>query len=319
MRKSSILLSAVSLIGVFSLTTWWLVRGEPGKAAVPEQRLPETVGPPTNHAIPGNSPGAQPAGPAAVAAAQSPAPADVPAEKGSREADLVRLRDGLQQEELRRQNPEFRQSQDESRRRAAERSRADATRIAGMTDEEVDLMFEFAQQRHMAVRELIAASYGRPADDVFAEMRRLEYEYQEKLQEFLEPQKYERWQWYGASQSQRNEANQFQRDVTRSGGEPLQIQHVDRLVEALYTEEQRWEAEYRQYVLSTGISDPEKVPSRSNEWQLADGKARNKRIHDAMAESLTPAQLASLDAMLAKKLAYIEGAISYNESLGKPR
>jgi hypothetical protein len=188
-----------------------------------------------------------------------------------------------------------------------------------MTDADVDQMFELAQERLKKVRELIAASYGRPADDVFAEARRLEGEYREKLRDLLGPEKYDRWHGYGASQSERNEANQFQRDLTRNGGEPMPIQHVDRLVEALYTEERRWEAEYRQYVLSTGISDPDKVPPRSIDWRLAEGKARNKRIHDAMAGALTPAQLSRLDEMLAKKLEYLEEAIRYNASLPKPK
>jgi hypothetical protein len=321
MRQSSLLLPAAGFIGVFCVTAWWLVREETPGAAVPELRLAETVGPLTNNPVPGNSPEAL-----AAAAAPSPAFAGVPAKSAAKTTDkaqseqlLAQMRDGLQQEELRRQNPEFRQAQDESRRRDAERTRAEAIRVAGMTDADVDQMFEFAQERLKKVREVIAASYGRPADDVFAEIRRLEDEYQEKLQDVLEPQEYERWQWYGASQSERNEANQFQRDLARNGGEPMQIQHVDRLVEALYTEERRWEAEYQRYVLSTGISDPDKVPPRSLESRLAEAKARNKRIHDAMAGTLTPGQLSRLDEMLAKKLEYLEGAIRYNASLPKPQ
>ncbi|HKE96234.1 MAG TPA: hypothetical protein VKB34_18135 [Povalibacter sp.] len=324
MRKSPVLLLAIGLIGVFSATAWWLVREGGDNAAIPEPPPAHADSSLADNSPPVNNPAAQPARPVAPAATTTAARLNPPAatsggSQSRNEQDLAQMREGLQQEAVRRQNPTYRQAQDEDSRRYGERIRADAIRIARMSSEDVDRMAELGRNKQIAVRELIAASAGRPADDVLAEVRGLENDYQAQLREMLGDEKYERWQRYLDSQAQRNEANQFQRQVTQDGGEPLQIRQVDALVEALYAEEQRFNSEYAQYVRSTGISDPNAVPPRSNEWQLESGKARNKRIHDALAATWTSAQLASLDEMLAKKLVYVEDAIRYNESLAKQK
>ena len=330
MRKSSILL-AISVVGVFSTTVWWLVRTDGENIAVPERGTAENSSAPADNSTPGNSAAAQAAPPAqrvTVTAAPSTAPPAVPAKPATAasktqwilsDEDLARTRAIHEADEARRADPAYRKAQEESRRQDAERIRADAIRVAKMTPEQADRMLEFAAEHATRMHELIDTSYGRTADEVSADARRLQSHYDAQLRELLEPEKYERWDWYHASQSERLEARQFQAELTRTGGEPLQLEQADRLAEALYIEEKRRSSEYEQYVRSTGISEPDRVPSRSNEWQLARGKASNKRVHDAMAGTLTPDQMSSLDKMLARKLEYIEEAIRYNASLPKTK
>jgi hypothetical protein len=331
MRKSSILL-AFSLVGVFSGTVWWLVRADSENIAIPEHGTAEHPGTLANNSIPGNSPAAQatpPAQSATATAVPSTAAAAVPAKLAAtaskpqwilRDEDLARARAIHEADEIRRSaDPAYRKAQEDSRRRDAGQIRADAIRVARMTPEQADRMVEFAAERAAGMHELIATSHGRTADEVSADASRLRADYDAQLRELLEPDKYERWDWYHASQSERIEARQFQAELTSNGGEPLQLDQVDLLVEALYTEEKRRSSEYEQYVRSTGIAHPDKVPPRSNEWQLARGKASNKRVHDAMAGALTPDQVSSLDKMLARKLDYIEEAIRYNASHPKTK
>lgn len=329
MRKSTILL-AISLVGVFSATVWWLGHTDSENIAVSEQETAEHASTLADNSFPGNGPAAQaapPAPPPTATAAPSAARAAIPAKLAAtapkpqwilREADLARARAIHEEDEARRAaDPAYRKAQDESRRQEGERTRADAIRVARMTPEQVDRMIELGAERATRLHELIATSHGRTAAEVSSDASRLQSNYDAQLRELLEPEKYERWDWYHASQSERIEAKQFQAELTRDGGEPLQPDQVDQLVEALYTEEKRRNSEYEQYVRSTGISDPDKVPPRSNEWQLARGKASNKRVHDAMAGTLTPDQVSSLDKMLARKLEHIEEAIRYNASLPK--
>ena len=319
MRKSSVLLGAI-LIGTFCATAWWQMGSGNEQPAIPEPRLAESV-PPLATPPPAHPSTATSAPSAALPVdAVNPSPAASKAQWIRREEDLVRLRAMHEEEEYRRaSDPEYRKAQDEGRRRDAERTRAEAMRVARMTPEQVDRMFELGAERVARLRELVDTSHGRTFDDVSADASRLQSDYDAQLRELLEPEKYERWDWYNASQSERLEAKQFQAELTRNGGQPLHPDQVDQLVEALYTEEKRRNSEYEQYVRSTGISDPDKVPPRSNEWQLARGTASNQRVHDAMAGTLTPYQMSSLDKMLARKLAYIEEAIRYNASLPKPK
>ncbi len=322
MRKSSVLLG-VMVFGTFCATAWWQWRAmdAPLATAVPPAAR---QGPQGEQLSAADAFAAQSArAPPAASSASLALPADR-ADAGSspkkinRDEDLRRMRDSMEQNETRRRDdPEFRKRQDEGQRQFAERTRAEAMRVAHMSPEQVDRMFEYAAERSKRTRELIADSQGRPSEEVFAEIGRLNDRYDEQLKDLLEREQYERWDWYHASQAQRNEARSFQRQLARTGVQSMEPEQVDGLVDALYVEERRWEDEYQQYVRSTGISDPDKVPPRSNEWQLASGKARNKRIHDAMAGSLTPQQMASLDEMLGKKLEYLENAISYNGSLAK--
>jgi hypothetical protein len=328
--KSSFLL-AISLVGVFSTTAWWLLRTGSENIAVPEVETADHAGTLTNNSIPGYKSAAQATPPAlstTATVAPSNTPVAVPAKLATttsktqwilRDEDLARAQTIHEQDEARRSDPAYRKAQEDSRRREAERIRAEAIRVARMTPEQADLMLEFAAERRARMHELIDTSYGRTADEVSADASRLQANYDAQLRELLEPEKYERWEWYHASQPERIEAKQFQAELTRNGGEPLQLEQVDQLVEALYTEEKRRSSEYEQYVRSTGISDPDKVPPRSNEWQLARGKASNQRVHDAMAGTLTPDQMSSLDKMLARKLENIEAAIRYNASLPKPK
>jgi hypothetical protein len=308
------------------------VRTDSEKITVPEQGTAAHPATLANNSIPGNSPAAQaapPAQPAAATAAPSTAPAAIPAKLATppsksqwilRDEDLARARTIHEADEARRAaDPAYKKAQEDSRRREAERIRADAIRVARMTPEQADRMLEFAAERAERMHELIDTSYGRTADEVSADASRMHSNYDAQLRELLEPGQYERWDWYHASQSERIEAKQFQAELTRNGGEPLQLDQVDQLVEALYTEEKRRSSEYEQYVRSTGIADPDKVPPRSNESQLARGKASNQRVHDAMAGSLTPDQVSNLDRMLARKLESIEAAIRYNASLPKTK
>jgi hypothetical protein len=252
--------------------------------------------------------------------AASPAASPVSkSKKAQLEEHLEQHRAGHEADERGRLDPAYRKTQDGYIRRIRERMRADAIRIAGMTSEQVDRMFELADERRKRIRELIDTSYGRPAEEVFEDFRGVDGDYEAQLRDLLEPEKYARWEWYHASQAERIEAKQFQAQHASSGGEPMQIQQVDALVEVLYAEERRREREYEEYVRSTAFSDSSAVPPMSNESQLALGKARNKRIHDAMAGTLTAAQLASLDEMLAKRLEHIEEGIRYNASLAKPK
>lgn len=324
MRKSSVLLGAL-VLGTFCATAWWQWRATSGPVPT---ALPASAasGLQDEHPAAGSAVAAQSGSAASASSSASPSIAaegmnnESSPKKVNRDEDLRQMRDMMEQNETRRRDdPEFRKRQDEGQRQYAERLRAEAMRVAHMSSEQVDRMFEFGAERSKRTRALIADSQGRPAEEVFLDIGRVDDHYDEQLKDLLEPEQYERWDWYHASQAQRNEAREFQRQLARTGIQSLEPHQVDGLVDTLYVEERRWEDEYQQYVRSTGISDPDKVPPRSNEWQLASGKARNQRIHDAMAASLTPQQMASLDEMLGKKLKYLEDAISYNASLAKPK
>ena len=67
--------------------------------------------------------------------------------------------------------------------------------------------------------------------------------------------------------------------------------------------------EYEDYARSTGITDRNVVSPQARQRWLDLEKEANQRVHDAVAGTLSQAQLARLDEMLAARLVPIETAL----------
>ena len=81
------------------------------------------------------------------------------------------------------------------------------------------------------------------------------------------------------------------------------------LVDAIYSERQRRSREYEDYVKSMGITDRYVVSPQDRQYWLDLEKEAKQRIHSAVANVLSRAQLASLDETLSARLADVEATL----------
>jgi hypothetical protein len=220
--------------------------------------------------------------------------------------DPVRAWQQREREMLR--DPPYRKSQVDAWRRRLAQTRADAIRVAGMTPEQADRVIELWAERNLRFTELGATTGEPPSEAVQAELKRAGEAEQAEVRELLGADKYEKWQWYLASGSERGEVGQLRVQLSTTA-EPLRDSQADALVEVIYSERQRRSKEYEDYVKAVGITDRNVVSAQDRQRWLDLEKESNQRIHHTIAGTLSGAQLSSLDEMLEARLVPIETAL----------
>jgi hypothetical protein len=218
------------------------------------------------------------------------------------------IRSMQQREREMLRDPNYRKAQLEAGRRQFARTRADAIRVVGMTPEQADRVVDLWVERNLRFTELGGSSLERPSEAMQTEMKRAGEAEQAELRSLLGEEKYERWSRYLASSQERGEVSQFRFELSASA-DPLGDSQADALVEAIYSERQRRTREYEEYVRSAGITDRNVVSPQDRQRWLDLEKEANQRVHEAVAGTLSRAQLARLDEMLAARLLPIETAL----------
>ena len=305
MRKSSVLLAAVGVLCAASAAwSWWQLRAERQRVATLEQQLASMPATPQSAVLPVPAALASSApAPAPTAAPASPADPEAAREKEVR--NMIRASQVREREMMK--EPDYRKARvDEMRRRLAP-LRADAIRVAGLTPEQADRLVELQVERTLHYWEVVQEPGQQPTQAEQAEMARFSENQQAELRALLGTEKYERWNLYQASAEERAEVSQFRASLT--GTEPLNDRQADALAEAMYAERQRRTQEYEEYVKSAGITDRNIVSPQDRQRWLDLEKQANQRILDAVAGTLSPAQLASLDESRATRLVPVENAL----------
>jgi hypothetical protein len=242
-------------------------------------------------------------------AREVPIPAS-PEDPAARELEVrehLRAEARRQREMLR--DPAYRKANLDTARRRFAGTRADAIRVVGMTPEQADRVIDLWVERNMRYMELGEGMPGEPLSVAAqAELKRANDTEQTELRTLLGQEKYEHWGRYLASGEERGEVGQFRAQLA-SGAEPLRESQADALVDAIYSERQRRSSEYEEYVTNMGITDRNVVSPQDRQRWLDLEKEANQRIHASVAGQLSNTQLASLDEMLAVRLAPVEAAL----------
>jgi hypothetical protein len=308
LRRSTILLCALSVVGAAG-TTWFCYqwRAADSLAADLERELaaltavraiePARDGDVTSAPSRGAAPEPQPA-----------APPSRPPVVEKRAVVNAYLQSWQQREREMLKDPEYRQSKMAEWRRRLAHARADAIRVAGMTAQQADRVIDLWAERNLRFAEL-GGEMGQPlSEDAQAEIKRAGDQEQAELRRVLGEETFARWHRYLESGEERSEVGQFRSQLSASDA-PLSDEQADSLVEAIYSERQRRAAEYEQYVKEAGITDRYSVAPQDRQRWLDLEKEANERIHAAMAVTLSPTQLSSLDESLAARLAPVEAAL----------
>lgn len=233
-----------------------------------------------------------------------------PRDAPSRDAEVRdQLRNAAQRHSAMLRDPAYRKSQIDSGRRRFARTRADAIRVVGMTPEQADRVIDLWVERNLRFMESSAGLPGEPPSAAAqAEIKRALDAEQLELQELLGQEKYEQLGRFLATSQERAEVVQF-RDQFAGTNDPLSDKQVDVLVDIIYSEQQRRSNEYEDYVKRMGITDRNVVTAQDRQRWLDLEKEANQRIHTAVTDTLSAKQLASLDEMLAARLAPVEAAL----------
>jgi hypothetical protein len=312
MRKSSVLLGIICVVcTVSAIALWWQLRTERAHVATLEQRLAALTDRPVAPVAVATSTSAQNA-----IASPVPASASRPAQSATSSTgrskqqqevfDLIRASAQHEREMMR--DPAYRQAQMTVARRQFAHTRADALRVVGMTPEQADRVIDLWIERNFHYAELVDVPGEAPSEAAQAELKRAGDAEQAELRRLLGEQKYEEWNHYLASGSERAEVGVFRAELADSQ-ELLRDNQADALVEALYSERQRLTHDYDEYAKSAGIVDRNIVSAQDRQRWLELAKEANQRIHDSMAATLSQSQLASLDERLKAKLAPSEAEL----------
>jgi hypothetical protein len=309
-RKSSIFLGVLSVTcALAAAASWWQLRAARERVAALEQELAglqARAEPKPGASVTMASPAPQVA--AATVRDPDPKATTAPAAEQTQQEktnELIRASQARERELMR--DPAYRESRYADWRRRYAQTRADAIRVVGLPPELADRLVDLAIERNFAAMDLVGMG-GPMSEEAQAAMKRLNEQHDAKLRELLGEEHYQRWQWYEASAGARYDVAQFRAQLSTTA-EPLQDRQADGLVEALYSERRRRDAEYEEYVKAAGITDRNVVSPQDRQQWLDLEKASNQRIHDSMAGLLSRNQLASLDAMLAANVAPVEAAL----------
>jgi hypothetical protein len=256
----------------------------------------------------------------------TPAPAaalDIPALKASTDPSPVspvtglspretevreHLRSMAQRQREMLRDPAYRQLQVDAGRRQFARTRSDAIRVVGMTPQQADRVIDLWVKRNLRYQELSPGIPGEtPNEAGQVELKRAGDAEQAELRVLLGQETYEKWGRYLASGEERAEVGQLREQL--ADNDPLREAQADALVDTIYLERGRRSREYDDYVKSMGIADRNIVTAPDRQRWLDLEKEANQRIHAAAAGSLSRSQLASLDDMLAARLAPVEYAL----------
>jgi hypothetical protein len=225
-------------------------------------------------------------------------------ELATNRAIRAQMRKQAQREREMLRDPEYRQSQRAELRRRYAPLRADAIRV-GMTPQQADRILDLELDGITRYTELGGIAGQPPGEAAQTEMRRAADAAQAELREMLGEELYAKWTRFRASVQEHGEVSQWAVQLS----EPLNDKQADSLADSLYVERQRSHSEYEDYVKAAGITDRYTVSPADRQRWLDLEKEANRRTHDAMATSLSTAQLSSLDAMLAERLVPIEAAL----------
>ena len=318
MRKSTVLLGIFSLACALAAIGAWRELGiERARVAQLERQLAEQQTASQQRAAAVTSAAAAPAMPASSALTESASAAAKPKQElteeeakelASRREIMDHMRRAAQREREMLRDPAYRQSQFEDMRRRYASMRADAIRVVGMTPEQADRVIDLQTERNMRFSEL-GGIPGQPPDEAMqAELKRAGEAEQAALRKLLGDELYAKWTRYLASGQERAEADMWRAQLSTTG-EALTDSQAHALADSLYVERERRSREYEEYVKSAGIVDRNVVAPQDRQRWLDLEKEANQRTHDTMAATLSPAQLASLDQMLAARLAPVEAAL----------
>jgi hypothetical protein len=225
-------------------------------------------------------------------------------ELATRREIAAHMRKLAQREREMLRDPAYRQSQHDEMKRRYAPLRADAIR-AGMTPQQADRVVDLEIERGMRFTEVGGISTEAPSQAMQAELKRAADAQETELHQLLGDDLFAKWTRYLASGQERGEVSQWRAQLS----EPLDDKQAGALAESLYLERQRRSREYEDYVQSAGITDRNVVAPQDRQRWLDLEKEANQRTHDAIAATLSPAQLSSLDAMLAERLVPIETAL----------
>ncbi len=225
-------------------------------------------------------------------------------ELANRRATASILRKSAERERLMMRDPAYRQNQREEMRQRYAPMRADAIRV-GMTPQQADRIVDLDLDRIALYNELSGGTGQQLTEAQQAEFNSAGVAADSEARRLLGEELYAKWQQFRASVQERGEVSQWRTQLS----EPLTDKQADAVAQSLYLERQRRSSEYEDYVKSAGITDRYVVKPEDRQRWLDLEKDANQRTHDAMAGTLSTAQLASLDQMLAARLVPIETAL----------
>jgi hypothetical protein len=207
-------------------------------------------------------------------------------------------------------DPEYRNARLDAARQELSQTRADAIRVVGMTAEQADRVIDLWVDRNLWFAEHAdMANSGRLNGEAQAEMQRRSEAEQAEIRSLLGEEKYAAWTHYLQTGSERGEVNHFNSQLAAASAQ-MSPAIADRLVEVMYVEHQRSQEEQREFRRAARAAGTYEAQSREvRERWLESLRAANRRVHAAMSDSLTPAQLERLDAMLAMRLVPLEAAL----------
>ena len=256
---------------------------------------------------PSRSPAADPASPSVgIAPAAPPSVAQSEVNADFRANDLVSSWQDRERQMLR--DPLYRDSLREAAKQRFAQTRADAIRAVGMSPEQADRVIDLWVERNLWLMENgDVTGNGNMSPERQSEMKRRTDAEQAEVRALLGDEMYADWTSYLQSSSERGEVNSMSAQL---GGDALPAAKVDVLVAAFHAERQRAMQEYKEYRLALGATDPFANASVQDRQHYLDiERAANRRVHHAMAGSLTRVQLDKLDAMLNNRLVPIETAL----------
>ena len=310
MRKFNLTLGILAAVSSLSALWYWhLLQSERARTAELGQQL-AALRSPAEHA-PGPAAAASRQEPGETTSARAPAAAHTPPQEvlSAEELEVRRaIRSSQQREREMLRDPEYRKAQIEAGRWQFAPTRADAIRVVGMTPEQADRVVDLWLERNLRFTELGGSSLEQPSEAIKAELKRLSDAEQAELRTLLGDEKYEHWGRYLASVQERREVSQFRLELSTSA-EPLRESQADVLAETIYLERQRRTNEYEEYVRSAGITDRNVVSPQDRQRWLDLEKEANQRVHNSVAGTLSRAQLARLDEILAARLVPVEAAL----------
>jgi hypothetical protein len=296
MRKSSVLLGIACIASALSAGWFWQqMRDARQRADLLQSRLSaleirQAAAPTSSRIAPttAHAPASHPPAGAAVPAAQPPAPG----------VDGVNAWEAHEREMLR--DPEYRQSRIEESRQSFAAVRADAIRMLGMTPEQADRVIDLWVEGDLRFQELGGVTAGGRSTEAQAELKRGKDAEQEEVRALLGEEKYQQWQRYVASLGVRPEVTAFRAQLANSA-EPLSDRQAEALVWALHTEREQSSNEFEEYRRNNGSTDINTLTLEDRQRWIELQQQAAQRIHDAMTDTLTSTQLASLDKKLGRQ------------------
>lgn len=302
MRKLNVTLGVCAAAGgLIALWSWQQLRVERAHTAALElelaglqSRLDQASAPP-------------PTAPSTPAPRSTPAPASpAGAQQQSGATDYLRAAARREREMLR--DPAYREAQVAEGRRRFAQTRADTIRVVGMTPAQADRLIDLWVERNLRFTELGGVPGQAPGETLQGQLRRAAAAEQAELRALLGDAKYEEWNRYLASGAERAEVEQFRAQFSGTP-DALRDAQADTLVKTIYSERQRRSREYDDYAAGAGIVDRNVVRPQDRQRWLDLEKEANQRIHQALTGTLSQAQLARLDEMLAARLVPVETAL----------